>query len=536
MILKGIHVRNLRSIVSAYQHDFRSVSLVVGANSSGKSSFIRILPLLRQSVEAVKRGPILWYGRFVDFGVFKDAVSRGAENSEIEFGFVVQLQKNWEGVPSDYFRPYLPILNDVDVIIKLVIAEVPGTSSTFTKQIKIEILDHSITLNANTDGIVESILLDQNAITSHSSELRFLAGKGLFSVEAKQKQRNANIFSELASDRTSIPDVLIQEVSKLFHGVANTKTKRRLTRWLALGDLEKFYSHLKTLSDTTPTSADRIRKYNSSSAWIKKLQGLVIVDRLPQMLNEIASFLESAFRHVAYVGPLRATAERFYRQQDLAVDEVDPQGANLAMYLMGLSDVEREAFSIWCKEHIGFSVSPAIVGAHVSINLREADSDETFNIADMGFGYSQLLPVLARIWSVFKEQKIPTDESFRLRSRILGGNRDQWNIPRIIVIEQPELHLHPRLQSKLGILIATIAKVSKSIGIPLHLICETHSEAIINQIGILVARGDCDLSEVQILIFEKNTKSCQTTISHSSYTQEGMLKNWPFGFFLPVEE
>jgi hypothetical protein len=124
----------------------------------------------------------------------------------------------------------------------------------------------------------------------------------------------------------------------------------------------------KRLSEITPTSASRMKMYRADSAWIKKLQGLVIADRIPKLLSELDHFLAAAFRSVNYVGPLRATAERFYRHQDLAVDEVDPQGANLAMFLMGLKQAEREEFSAWCQKNLGFSVEAKPVGAHVSIN------------------------------------------------------------------------------------------------------------------------------------------------------------------------
>lgn len=65
---------------------------MVGRNSAGKSTFARSFPLFRQSVEEKKRAPILWYGRLVDFGGFKDALNRGSDASEIEFGFELDVE------------------------------------------------------------------------------------------------------------------------------------------------------------------------------------------------------------------------------------------------------------------------------------------------------------------------------------------------------------------------------------------------------------------------------------------------------------
>ncbi|MDM6886584.1 AAA family ATPase, partial [Enterobacter asburiae] len=67
--------------------NLRPITVFVGKNSSGKSSLLRTFPLLRQSVEENTTGPILWYGRFVDFGDFTDVLSRNSENKEITFSF-----------------------------------------------------------------------------------------------------------------------------------------------------------------------------------------------------------------------------------------------------------------------------------------------------------------------------------------------------------------------------------------------------------------------------------------------------------------
>ena len=67
-----LRIQNLRSLVDTGHIDLKPITILVGRNSSGKSSFARIFPLLRQSIEASKRGPILWWGRLVDFGKLKN--------------------------------------------------------------------------------------------------------------------------------------------------------------------------------------------------------------------------------------------------------------------------------------------------------------------------------------------------------------------------------------------------------------------------------------------------------------------------------
>lgn len=66
--ISGVRIKNLRCFGDTGFIDLRPITILVGKNSAGKSTFARLFPLLRQSAEEDKRSPILWYGRLVDFG------------------------------------------------------------------------------------------------------------------------------------------------------------------------------------------------------------------------------------------------------------------------------------------------------------------------------------------------------------------------------------------------------------------------------------------------------------------------------------
>ena len=66
-----LRIRNLRSLEDTGPIELRPLTLLVGKNSSGKSTLLRVLPLLRQSIEVDTAGPLLWFGRYVDFGSFR---------------------------------------------------------------------------------------------------------------------------------------------------------------------------------------------------------------------------------------------------------------------------------------------------------------------------------------------------------------------------------------------------------------------------------------------------------------------------------
>ncbi|OQW90496.1 MAG: hypothetical protein BWK78_06845, partial [Thiotrichaceae bacterium IS1] len=107
-------------------------------------------------------------------------------------------------------------------------------------------------------------------------------------------------------------------------------------------------------------------------------------------------------------------------------------------------------------------------------------------------------------------------------------------IPSLIAIEQPELHLHPRLQAQLADVFAYLVKPSdQRKSSAFRLLIETHSETIINRLGQLIQRGDLSPSNVQIVLFEPDKDQGGTTVRTTTYDDEGCLIDWPYGFFLP---
>src|SRR4051812_6034609 len=79
--MRSIRLTNFRSLLDTLRIELRPITVLVGANSSGKSSFLRFFPLLRQTVENPTESPLLWYtdSGYVDFGDFSQALRRGAE-------------------------------------------------------------------------------------------------------------------------------------------------------------------------------------------------------------------------------------------------------------------------------------------------------------------------------------------------------------------------------------------------------------------------------------------------------------------------
>lgn len=107
------------------------------------------------------------------------------------------------------------------------------------------------------------------------------------------------------------------------------------------------------------------------------------------------------------------------------------------------------------------------------------------NIIDVGYGVSQSLPILVDLLA-----------SDQLRAPFRGSRR------RTFLLQQPEVHLHPRGQAELASL---FAKLAKSNGC--RFLIETHSDYIINRMRILVRQGTLKSHDVSIVFFEPQRNS-----------------------------
>jgi predicted ATPase len=94
-------------------------------------------------------------------------------------------------------------------------------------------------------------------------------------------------------------------------------------------------------------------------------------------------------------------------------------------------------------------------------------------------------------------------------------------------VEQPELHLHPKLQAELGELFAEVA-TAKS---PKQVIVETHSENLILRVQRLVRDGRLSADQVSVLYVGANA-GIGSWIQPIRLSDDGSLMDeWPGGFF-----
>ncbi|TDN37943.1 hypothetical protein A8B98_01420 [Hymenobacter sp. UV11] len=119
------------------------------------------------------------------------------------------------------------------------------------------------------------------------------------------------------------------------------------------------------------------------------------------------------------------------------------------------------------------------------------------NIADVGIGVSQLLPILVALIAAQEGQ--------------------------IVYIEQPELHLHPRAQVAMGELLAEAANRG------VRVIVETHSSLLLLTIQTLIAQGKIANTDVGLHWFTRDAKGA-TNVQYVVPDEDGAYGEWPEDF------
>ena len=213
----------------------------------------------------------------------------------------------------------------------------------------------------------------------------------------------------------------------------------------------------------------------------------------------------------AFAGaPVRSKPHRTY---DPARPDPDPEGDYIPMYLSNLS-FQHEQHWLQLKDHLAEFGRIAGLFDELSIRQLGRGGSDPFqiqvrkgdgrrkgqwrNFADVGYGVSQVLPVVTEL----------------LRP----------DTPGQILLQQPEVHLHPSAQAALGTLFCQVAATGR------QLIVETHSDHLIDRVRMDVRDGTTDLKpeDVSLLYFERT--DLDVCIHSLHFDQQGNVLGAPPGY------
>ena len=232
------------------------------------------------------------------------------------------------------------------------------------------------------------------------------------------------------------------------------------------------------------------------------------------ILPELSHQFDELMTSISYVGPLRSRPSRSYQWRGTRPSSVGPSGENTVAALLARSvrssiNVASATYSdfhsmigFWLKQ-MGvideFEIVEIAPGANLyELRVRAPAGTTSVPIIDVGFGVSQVLPVLVQ---AFYAEPLST-----------------------VILEQPEIHLHPAAQSVLG-----DALLSAVIDNDVQLLVETHSEHLLHRIQRRIAEQG--ISKDDVALYFIDTKNGRSEIHELKVDEYGNITNWPQDFF-----
>jgi len=460
LLIESLSMGNFQGFGRDVRVPLKPLTLIFGANASGKSSIIRALLLLRQAAPSRGnfRGPVgfSFEGPDISLASFANAVHKHDESQRIMVGV------------SHSSRAELPSLNPYLMSMRRIVKSVE------TK--------FFIGSNSKIVGLVLSFSL----VNGNSLELNFTEQGGLVKV--------FDFFDSGAMDTiaTSLPDVEPDNMGADFEEGSEVAAQPYASNL----DLawEEVFQQLDFSWFRMSVSPRRESK-------VPETQLQVVTHLLA--LARMSLYKELAI--INHIGPLREISARLSfegenrRQKPLKAssgEAVPPDHEIVSAWLHNLTE-GRYSF-----EPVEFSAPEvSFLGVLQSQILIDNLTNTPVTFADVGVGLSQVLPILQAL------------------------QQSEYRPEATIVIEQPELHLHPKMQASLTDLFVSFVNQNPNS----QIIAETHSEAMLLRLERRIREGVLKAEDVEILFVDKDETSNRVT--SVDLTSDGdFAQNMPLSF------
>lgn len=233
-------------------------------------------------------------------------------------------------------------------------------------------------------------------------------------------------------------------------------------------------------------------------------------------LGDFELAYENLMDSIHYLGPLREYPQREYHWAGSSPDDVGQRGERTMDALLAAT-VRKERRSLgyrrrrktfqgmiahWLRE-LGliheFQIAEIAPGSNLyRAEVQMSSSSVTTSLTDVGFGVSQVLPVLVLLYYVPKDSTV--------------------------LMEQPEIHLHPAVQSGLADVMLSVAKERN-----VQIVVESHSEHLMRRLQRRVAEEQASSEDVKLYFVSSNQGRAHVT--DLALNVWGEIENWPEKFF-----
>lgn len=223
-------------------------------------------------------------------------------------------------------------------------------------------------------------------------------------------------------------------------------------------------------------------------------------------LQDLSLAIRRELEAIVYLGPLRRKPERDYVWNKSKPGEVGSDGhkvmeALLASALLKADDQGQtlNGVSRWLKRMgVAEKIEVRQVGRSSRYELVIHKDGVAANLRDVGIGISQVLPVLTVAYFV------PSGST--------------------VLLEEPEIHLHPLAQSVLAEMFVEVSKQRE-----VQFIVETHSEHLFRRMQTLIAQRKTSNTKCQMMFVGR--RGADAVLRQLDVDEFGTVKNWPINFF-----
>lgn len=506
-MLSSFSLRNFRTFEERTEFDLSPLTVLVGPNSSGKSSLMKALMLLKESCIRTDLTELEFAGGGHKLGSFGDIVSRRSNNESIEFGFEFSYEVNND---SQFLNSDSRFIDGRKVWIVLKFNQRKHVSTCF-----------GIDRGQGFEALVEIMVPHPDAECFDYSGAMVKSGRlessDLFCWEPEQQKSTTGLYV----NGPLIMDLIYETKTNLDVDIDLELLPKELNNEYTIIDARYHKSILSDLGSNSARSSNSGEFFDHTLFFPSDFDKPTFEHKhviqkskfIRDNLKELSIFCIDKLRHflraknLTNLSHLRSGSKQVYTEDSIpnsfaqilrrvihdpfpekwtATGELTPRHENIAMWLEDVG--------------IGPRIEVEILGGSAYI-IKIEDNDKMVPITNVGYGISQLVPLI--LYLAYPDKS--------------GGS----NSGSTFFLEEPEANLHPNFQARIAdLLVKGLLRSSRAI-------VETHSEYLIRRLQLLVARGEASTKDITIYYLGPDP-SAEDYIRRITIDEHGQLSQ-PFG-------
>lgn len=381
----------------------------------------------------------------------------------------------------------------------------------FKESLKIDLAPISIVIGKNGSG--KSVISRLPLLLAKSLSA---TPEGVLDIEAGGVQ-HASRLQDLVNGGGALPFTLGAEFSEGEH-IYSFETTLRYVHELRLLAIESFthtvdgrinYS-AEIVDSEQLTNVDAIFKIRREG--VEEVREILAFSGLLPIVEELKHQLDKYRQAVgvpSYLGPFRVEPGQILRFPGREIQSLGARGER-ALEMLADDELRRggvlnKKVADWFAVCMGSGIGMDVSGDRPTVHVNDQSAGIKVALSDTGAGFSQCLPIVVQHMA-YQLEKIDSP---------------------ILIVEQPELHLHPAAHGALADLFVASAEKGATC------IVETHSEELIMRLRRRIAEGGMDCRDVKILSVDhlEGEGGVPEPLRTIELDQNGNPNGWPFGVF-----